>query len=210
MKQVVRAALVSTLPVMTGFPVLGFGFGMILKANGFHILLALAMSLFIYASSMQYVALGLLTGGGRTPYPEAQYPHQHRGRDGLLYGAGAGSIRVKPSHPIPSLITFLRKKGSAVGQSRNASFFIFSLEDPRSLGRSPRYPERLGVLFAHAGFPTVIVTFTAREAPSVRQGISPFRSGGSLMPWPSPRSRTRCCAHGAPHPRRRGGYSRCR
>ena len=63
MKQVVRAALVSTLPVMTGYLVLGFGFGMILKANGFHILLALAMSLFIYAGSMQYVALGLLTGG---------------------------------------------------------------------------------------------------------------------------------------------------
>ena len=60
MKQVVRAALVSTLPVMTGYLVLGFGFGMILKANGFHIFLALAMSLFIYAGSMQYVALTAL------------------------------------------------------------------------------------------------------------------------------------------------------
>ncbi len=63
MKSTLRSAFLATIPVMTGYLVLGFGFGMILKANGFPIVLALAMSLFIYAGSMQYVALGLLTGG---------------------------------------------------------------------------------------------------------------------------------------------------
>ena len=63
MKQTLRSAFVATIPVMTGYLVLGFGFGIIMKANGFGILMAFAMSLLIYAGSMQYVAVGLLTGG---------------------------------------------------------------------------------------------------------------------------------------------------
>lgn len=63
MKKLLKTVFLDTVPVMTGYLVLGFGFGMILKANGFDILLALAMSVFIYAGSMQYVAIGLLTGG---------------------------------------------------------------------------------------------------------------------------------------------------
>jgi len=38
-----KAALVSTIPVLTGYLVLGFGFGIILKANGYSILLAFAI-----------------------------------------------------------------------------------------------------------------------------------------------------------------------
>ncbi len=63
MKQTLKSALLSTLPVLTGYLVLGFGFGIILKANGYGILLALAMSGLIYAGSMQYVAIGLMSGG---------------------------------------------------------------------------------------------------------------------------------------------------
>ena len=63
MKKTVRAALVATLPVLTGYLVLGFGFGIILKSEGYGIPFALMMRLFIYAGSMQYVAVGLLTGG---------------------------------------------------------------------------------------------------------------------------------------------------
>lgn len=63
MKKTIRSAFVATLPVLTGYLVLGFGFGIILKSAGFGILLAFAMSFLIYAGSMQYVAIGLLTGG---------------------------------------------------------------------------------------------------------------------------------------------------
>ena len=63
MKKILKQSFISTVPVMTGYLVLGFGFGIILKANGYGILLAFAMSLLIYAGSMQYVAIGLLTGG---------------------------------------------------------------------------------------------------------------------------------------------------
>ena len=63
MKQVLKPAFLATVPVLTGYLVLGFGFGIVLKANGYGVILALVMSLAIYAGSMQYVAIGLLTGG---------------------------------------------------------------------------------------------------------------------------------------------------
>ncbi len=63
MKKIVKEAIISTLPVLTGYLVLGFGFGIIMKSSGFSVLLTLAMSVFIYAGSMQYAAIGLLTGG---------------------------------------------------------------------------------------------------------------------------------------------------
>ncbi len=48
---------------MAGYMVLGAGFGMVLKSAGYGIIWALAMSAFIYAGSMQFVAINLLTGG---------------------------------------------------------------------------------------------------------------------------------------------------
>lgn len=63
MRVVFRRALAATIPVMTGYMVLGFGFGLMLDDAGGSIWLALAMSGFIYAGSMQYVTIGLLTGG---------------------------------------------------------------------------------------------------------------------------------------------------
>lgn len=63
MKKTIKQAFTDTLPVMTGYIVLGFGFGIVLKANGYGLFWALIMSLFIYAGSMQYVAIGLLSSG---------------------------------------------------------------------------------------------------------------------------------------------------
>ena len=60
MKKTIKHAFIDTIPVLTGYLVLGFGFGIVLKSAGFGILIALAMSVFIYAGAMQYVAVGLL------------------------------------------------------------------------------------------------------------------------------------------------------
>jgi len=62
-KSAVRAAFLDTLPVMAGYVFLGFGFGILLCQSGYGVLWALAMSLFIYAGSMQYLTVSLLTGG---------------------------------------------------------------------------------------------------------------------------------------------------
>ena len=59
----VKAAFLKSIPVMAGYIVLGIGFGILLNAAGYGVLWALAMSVFIYAGSMQYVGIGLITGG---------------------------------------------------------------------------------------------------------------------------------------------------
>jgi len=62
-KNVFRAAFLDTVPVMTGYVFLGIGFGILMKQNGFGLLWSAAMGLFIYAGSMQYLAVSLLSGG---------------------------------------------------------------------------------------------------------------------------------------------------
>lgn len=62
-KGVLKTAFRDTVPVLTGYLVLGMGFGMMMSANGYGVLLPVLMSVFIYAGAMQYAAVGLLTGG---------------------------------------------------------------------------------------------------------------------------------------------------
>ncbi len=63
MKKLVKKCFVTTLPVMAGSLFLGTGFGMLLQSKGYGILWSVAMSGFIYAGSMQYLAIDLLCGG---------------------------------------------------------------------------------------------------------------------------------------------------
>ena len=62
-KPLLRRAFVATVPVMAGYVVLGTGFGILFQSKGYGLLWAMAMSLFVYAGSMQYLAVDLLTGG---------------------------------------------------------------------------------------------------------------------------------------------------
>lgn len=63
MKLLVKKCFVDTLPVMAGYVVLGTGFGMLMHANSYGLLWTAAMSIFIFAGSMQYLAVDLLTSG---------------------------------------------------------------------------------------------------------------------------------------------------
>lgn len=58
-----KTALVSTLPVMAGYIVLGTGFGILFQSKGYGLIWSAAMSIFIYAGSMQYLAIDLISGG---------------------------------------------------------------------------------------------------------------------------------------------------
>lgn len=62
-KDIVKQAFIKSVPVMAGYVVLGIGFGILLRSAGYGALWAFAMSVFIYAGSMQYVGVGLITGG---------------------------------------------------------------------------------------------------------------------------------------------------
>ncbi len=107
MKNVFRSAVLATLPVMTGYLVLGFGFGIILKSAGYGILLAFAMSLLIYAGSMQYAAIGLLTGGAS------------------LLTAAVTTLMVNARHLFYGISMLERYKG----MGKRKPYLIFALTD---------------------------------------------------------------------------------
>ena len=62
-RSTLRTAFRDTIPVMTGYLFLGFGFGILLQQNGYGIAWSFAMSLTIYAGSMQFMTVSLLSGG---------------------------------------------------------------------------------------------------------------------------------------------------
>lgn len=59
-KAVLHTAFKNTIPVLTGYIVLGFGFGVLLAAHHFPAWLAPFMSITMYAGAMQYLAVDLL------------------------------------------------------------------------------------------------------------------------------------------------------
>jgi len=63
MKKYIKPAFINTLPVMAGYIVLGIGFGIVALKSGFALLHVALMSLFIYAGSMQFVTVSLLSSG---------------------------------------------------------------------------------------------------------------------------------------------------
>lgn len=52
-----------TIPVMVGYLVLGMAYGILMKVNGYGFWWAAAMSIFVYAGSLQYVGITLLAAG---------------------------------------------------------------------------------------------------------------------------------------------------
>lgn len=62
-KKVLKKALTACLPVISSFLVIGTSFGVVVQSRGFGTLWAAAMSVFIYAGSMQFVALELMGSG---------------------------------------------------------------------------------------------------------------------------------------------------
>lgn len=62
-KKVIQSAFRASLPVMAGYIVLGMGFGVLLSDKGYSFLWAVLMSTTIYAGSMQYAAIDLISGG---------------------------------------------------------------------------------------------------------------------------------------------------
>ena len=63
MKQIIRKVIPQTVPVMAGYICLGIAFGLLLQTLGYGPIWALAMSVFIYAGSAQFLALELIAAG---------------------------------------------------------------------------------------------------------------------------------------------------
>ena len=63
-----RYAIVQSVPVMLGYLFLGFAFGLMLNDAGYGFWWAFFISLFVYAGSMQFVLVTLLTAGASLWY----------------------------------------------------------------------------------------------------------------------------------------------
>ncbi len=57
-----KNAFIATIPVLAGYVFLGIAFGLLMNAHGFGVLWVIGMSLFMYAGSMQFVAVDLISG----------------------------------------------------------------------------------------------------------------------------------------------------
>lgn len=55
-----KAALPYTIPICVGFLLLGMSYGFLMQSKGFSFIYPMLMSLFIYAGSMEFVAINLL------------------------------------------------------------------------------------------------------------------------------------------------------
>ena len=56
-----RTAFPATLPVLTGFLCLGFAYGVLMNTKGYGFLWSVLMSIIVFAGSIQFVAITLLT-----------------------------------------------------------------------------------------------------------------------------------------------------
>lgn len=63
MKGAIKAAFPITIPVMLGYISVGMAFGLLFEKSGYNLLWAILMSIIVYAGSMQFIAINLLTGG---------------------------------------------------------------------------------------------------------------------------------------------------
>lgn len=63
MKKLIKYAFLATIPVMLGYISVGLAFGLLFQKSGYNILWALFMSIVVYAGSMQFIAINLLTSG---------------------------------------------------------------------------------------------------------------------------------------------------
>ncbi len=92
---------------MAGYVVLGIGFGILMRNAGYGVAWAAAMSLLIYAGSLQYVGVGLLSGGAS------------------VLATAVTSLMVNARHLFYSI--------SMIGMYRNAGkrkpYMIFALTD---------------------------------------------------------------------------------
>ncbi len=62
MRQALRRAFPSTLPVLAGYIFLGIAYGVTMRASGFGAAWSLLISAAVYAGSMQFALIGLLSG----------------------------------------------------------------------------------------------------------------------------------------------------
>ena len=129
MKDKFKKAFIDTLPVMTGYLVLGAGFGILMDTNGFSFIHSLLMSVFIYAGSLQYIGISLLATN--TSFISIVLTSFLVNARHLLYGISMFSKYKNTGKRKPYLIFSLTDETySLVSSSKDKEyFFIVSILD---------------------------------------------------------------------------------
>lgn len=129
MKDKFKKAFIDTLPVMTGYLVLGTGFGILMDTNGFSFIHSLLMSVFIYAGSLQYIGISLLATN--TSFISIALTSFLVNARHLLYGISMFSKYKNTGKRKPYLIFSLTDETySLVSSSKDKEyFFIVSILD---------------------------------------------------------------------------------
>ena len=107
LKNEIKKAIKDTVPVLSGYIVLGMGFGVIMQSNGYGFWLVFAMSALIYAGSMQYLAVDLLCGGAS------------------LVSAALATLMVNARHLFYGISMMDKYKGTG----KKKPYLIFALTD---------------------------------------------------------------------------------
>jgi 4-azaleucine resistance transporter AzlC len=119
-RNVMQKAFRKSLPVMAGYIVLGAGFGILLESAGYGVLWSFAMSTLIYAGSLQYVGVSMLTAGAS------------------LLTAALTSLMVNARHLFYGIAMLARYRDAG----KKKPYLIFSLTDETySLLCDGEYPE---------------------------------------------------------------------
>ena len=119
-RNVMQKAFRKSLPVMAGYIVLGAGFGILLESAGYGVLWSFAMSTLIYAGSLQYVGVSMLTAGAS------------------LLTAALTSLMVNARHLFYGISMLSRYRDAG----KKKPYLIFSLTDETySLLCDGEYPE---------------------------------------------------------------------
>ncbi|MBQ8757730.1 MAG: AzlC family ABC transporter permease [Oscillospiraceae bacterium] len=106
-KKHLKAVFLDTVPVLTGYLFLGMGFGILLTESGYGVLWALAMSIFVFAGSGQYLAVSLLANSS-----------------GLL-SAAIATLLVNARHLFYGISLLEKYKGTG----KKKPYLIFALTD---------------------------------------------------------------------------------
>ena len=131
-----KYAFKQSIPIMAGYIVLGMGFGVLLEAKGYGVLWAIAMSVFIYAGSMQYVAIRFAFTGGASVIAVALMTLMVNARH-LFYGISMLDKYKDTGKYKPYLILALTDETYSLvcsgeipdGVDRNKYYFLVSLFD---------------------------------------------------------------------------------
>jgi hypothetical protein len=84
-EKVLKTAFIDTLPILAAFLILGMGFGVLMSDAGYSPFFVFLMSAFIYAGSMQFVAVSLIAAGTAVTQKSTRCSREHRVTSGANF-----------------------------------------------------------------------------------------------------------------------------